>query len=387
MRRTFGICLGGLVLASCLLPILSEAATAPSGATTGEPGAAETPYVVKRGDTLWGISRDLLADPYLWRRLWERNKFIVDPNRIYPGDQLSMPGRELAPAPTAAPAPVAEAPKPEPPKPEPVTSEPPKEKVEAPPPPPVAPPPVVEAPPPPTPPVPPASQYARICSPALVSDDDARRMGIGEVVKSVDNRLMSSMEDRVVVGLDASRPLNPGDRLAAVRAGRRVMHPATGQSAGRILFALGLLEVTDVKDRVARARISFSCSPMEVGDRIVLFAPVAFPEDKTPTPTRRSVSAEVLDSFRGEAALGLQQYAFVDAGTNQGVAPGDVFAVMRPYAPVNNSAGVLLPMPSDRLGSAVVIRVAERSATVLFTASSREIRVGDHAVLSFQIAP
>jgi hypothetical protein len=35
----------------------------------------------------------------------------------------------------------------------------------------------------------------------------------------------------------------------------------------------------------------------------------------------------------------------------------------------------------------VVIRVADRSATVLLTASSREVRVGDLAVLSYQIAP
>jgi LysM repeat protein len=383
--------LGGFVLALCLLPILSEAATAPPSATTGGPGAAaETPYVVKRGDTLWGISRDLLEDPLLWRSLWERNKFIVDPNRIYPGDQLSLPGKELAPAPAAAPAPapapVAEAPKPEPPKPEPVAPEPPKEKAEAPAPPPVAPPPIEEK-RAPEPPVPPASQYARVCSPVLVSDDDAAKPGIGELLRTVDNRVMVSTEDRVVVGLNASGPLNPGDRLAAIHVGRRVIHPITGTSAGRILYVLGLLEVTDVRDRVARARINYSCGPMGVGNRIVRFAPAAFPEDTTPQPTRRSVNAAVLDSLRGEALLGLQQYAFVDVGTEQGIAPGDVFAMVRPYPPAATSAGALLPIPSDQLGAAVVIRVAERSATVLLTASSREVRVGDQAVLSYQIAP
>jgi hypothetical protein len=126
---------------------------------------------------------------------------------------------------------------------------------------------------------------------------------------------------------------------------------------------------------------------MSVGDRVAPFSPTPFPEDKTPQPTQRSLNAAVLDSLRGEALMGLQQVAFVDVGANHAVVPGDIFAMMRPNAPSVTRAGTMLPMPSDRLGDAVVIRVAERSATVLMTASSREIRVGDAAVLSFQIAP
>ena len=42
------------------------------------------------------------------------------------------------------------------------------------------------------------------------------------------------MEDQVIVGLDAGRPLNKGDRLAAIRVGRRIIDPKTGASAGRV---------------------------------------------------------------------------------------------------------------------------------------------------------
>jgi hypothetical protein len=49
--------------------------------------------------------------------------------------------------------------------------------------------------------------------------------------------------------------------------------------------------------------------------------------------------------------------------------------------------GELLPLPADRVGDAIVLRVADSSATLLLTASSREVRVGDVAVLSHQIAP
>ena len=378
MKRTGGIGLGGLMLVVFCLPVLAEAAAPPETAPGETPGALESPYIVKKGDTLWGISRDLLNDPHLWRRLWEENTFISNPNRIYPGDRLGMPGKEIAPPP-APPAPVAEAPQPEPAKPEP-----PKVEAPAPPPPPVAAPPPLA---PPTPPVPPASQHARVCSPALVAEKDAVTVGIGETVKNPDNRIMVAMEDRVFLGLDAGRSVNKGDRLAAIRVGRRIADPRTGKSAGRILYVLGLLEVTEAKDRVARARISYSCGPIVVGDRLVPFAPAAFPEDQTPQPTRRAVNAAVLDSLRGEALIGLQQMVFVDAGVKQGIGPGDIFALMRPNVPAAMGTGELLPLPADRVGDAIVLRVADSSATLLLTASSREVRVGDVAVLSYQIAP
>jgi len=378
MKRTGGIGLGGLMLVVFCLPVLAEAAAPPETVPGETPGALESPYIVKKGDTLWGISRDLLNDPHLWRRLWEENTFISNPNRIYPGDRLGLPGKEMAPPP-APPAPVAEAPQPEPAKPEP-----PKVEAPAPPPPPVAAPPPLA---PPTPPVPPASQHARVCSPALVAEKDAVTLGIGETVKNPDNRIMVAMEDRVFLGLDAGRSVNKGDRLAAIRVGRRIADPRTGKSAGRILYVLGLLEVTEAKDRVARARISYSCGPIVVGDRLVPFAPAAFPEDQTPQPTRRAVNAAVLDSLRGEALIGLQQMVFVDAGVKQGIGLGDIFALMRPNVPAAMGTGELLPLPADRVGDAIVLRVADSSATLLLTASSREVRVGDVAVLSYQIAP
>jgi LysM repeat protein len=383
-RTTTTIGLGGLVLAISCLVAVADAARQPETQPGASQFGSESPYVVKKGDTLWGISRDLLQDPLLWRRLWERNRFIDDPNRIYPGDQLNLPGKELAPEA----APVAEAPKPEPPKPEPTAPEPPKERVEAPPPP--APPAPVEAKPAPQPepPLPPASQHAMVCSPVLIAEGDAATVGLGELVKSREDRLLNSTEDRVVLGLDAGRSVSAGDRLAVLSVGRRIVHPQTGALAGRVLYVLGLLEVTDVMDRVAQARVSYSCAPIRVGDRIAQFVPARFPEEETPKPAKRSVSAAVIAALRGEAIMGLQQVAFVDVGADHGIAAGDVFSLLRPNPPARMaSTGATLPMPSERLGDAVVIRVAERSATVVLTASSREVRIGDRAVLSYQIAP
>lgn len=47
-------------------------------------------YVVKKGDTLWGISGMYLRQPWRWPELWDVNPQIDNPNLIYPGDQLYL---------------------------------------------------------------------------------------------------------------------------------------------------------------------------------------------------------------------------------------------------------------------------------------------------------
>lgn len=47
-------------------------------------------YVVKRGDTLWGISGMYLEKPWLWPELWDVNPQIDNPHLIYPGDELYL---------------------------------------------------------------------------------------------------------------------------------------------------------------------------------------------------------------------------------------------------------------------------------------------------------
>jgi DNA-binding SARP family transcriptional activator len=79
----------------------------PGGSTVTQP------YLVQRGDTLWGIATRELGDPYRWPEIFELNRdhpqpdgrALTDPNRIWPGWTLLIPAAVAPPVPPPSTAP------------------------------------------------------------------------------------------------------------------------------------------------------------------------------------------------------------------------------------------------------------------------------------------
>ena len=75
----------GLVLSL----LLSSAATLGSDTVALNPAHPDH-YVVKKGDTLWGIAGRFLNEPWRWNEVWKANPQIENPDLIYPGDRILL---------------------------------------------------------------------------------------------------------------------------------------------------------------------------------------------------------------------------------------------------------------------------------------------------------
>ncbi len=67
-------------------PVVEPAAAAPIALREEQP----LRYVVKKGDTLWGIANHFLKEAWQWPEIWYVNDQVRNPHLIYPGDVLTL---------------------------------------------------------------------------------------------------------------------------------------------------------------------------------------------------------------------------------------------------------------------------------------------------------
>jgi hypothetical protein len=91
-------------------------------------------------------------------------------------------------------------------------------------------------------------------------------------------------------------------------------------------------------------------------------------------PANGKITRHVVDLQDDATIAGAGQFVTIDAGTDDGVAPGNVFAVYRVLYPS-------VPTPRDAVGEATVVSVREKTATAKVTYSRREVMIGDQVEL------
>ena len=79
------------IISALLISISSSLVLAQGTAPLQLADGAPDRYVVKPGDSLWGIASKFLKDPYRWGELWKLNaEEIKNPQRIYPGQVIAL---------------------------------------------------------------------------------------------------------------------------------------------------------------------------------------------------------------------------------------------------------------------------------------------------------
>ncbi|HTN42616.1 MAG TPA: LysM peptidoglycan-binding domain-containing protein [Nitrospiria bacterium] len=360
-------------------PATTQETSAPQEkAPTSEPGTVTVPettagpgkYTVKPGDTLWDITNTFLQDSFLWPKVWNHNQYIINPDLIYPGNVIVLPGGEEA----KVEAPVVT--------PQPATAPPPKEEKEG-----------VEAAAPakqaempveiapheqPVPAAEPIEMKFLAASGYILSGQGSA----GTVVGAMNNReLIGEGDTAYLLPKEGSAP-RIGDQYTIYRAVRKVYHPKTGTYMGELIRILGQTKITgaDPKEKTVTSKVLTSYDYIQPGD----FVMPASTEGETAEHNTYTSPGGQLDGFIVEAKENRASQAqfdvvYLDRGRQQGVHSGDRFRIDREGEKTSFiSPGGGVRLPRRVIGELQVIAVQDSTATAQIVKSTEVIYKGDH---------
>ncbi len=315
--------------------------------------AAEEPriYVIKKGDTLWGISERFIKDPFYWPSLWATNPDIRNPHFIYPGQKLRIfPDRiEI------------------------VTAEGDIEQI-------------LEQ-----------AQSSPEVRTAVSGPDQAMTIkalggylgfidkyatsNIGTLVDATDNRIMMGEGDKVFVELTDPARVTPGDSFTVFALREEVYHPRTGEALGFFVKEQGRLQITQMHDAVATAVITDADSEIERGAYLRPPRPAIQEIELREAPAQ--LTGEIIGNRQENIALGQNMVAYIDLGAEDGLLPGNLLIISRPRQASEIAESSRKPwtepleLPETVLGAAVVIETQPRTASILVLKSVESIYRGD----------
>jgi len=329
-----------------------------------------TMYVIKKGDTLWDIASRFLANPWLWPKIWEQNKYIENPDLIFPGEPLMLPEKvTLPPSPqkVVAPPEVEKETLPE----EALMEKPAEERMGA----------EVIA-------VTPVEEsliiseegqaifekmaeiqrqegakiyFSRMAEVSFITEQELKASG--KVIGSPLERKMFGEFDRVYV--EFSEAVGTGETFAVVKEIGVMKHPVTKKKLGKKVKVKGLLEVVEKNDKNYTANIKASWDAIETGDRVMKL----YPPEKTVEIKKASSPLEgyVIDGNRFGEFFGEGDVVFIDLGKEKGVEEGNVFII---YVKEKKDK------PINMIAKAVVIKAWENVSAVLLTKTKQEVEKG-----------
>ncbi len=348
-------------------------------------------YIVKQGDTLWNISLRFNANPFIWPKLWEQNKYITNPHLIYPGEPIALLPTSVVPVTgVAATQPLTttvaeQVPGKLPPLPaeettpttgieaqtqeaaQPVQLE---EEEEAPS--------IGTA-------VPYGVQY--VSAPAntylypsaesagFVSRHDLEAAG-AIVAAANPGRTIFGEHDVVFINLGSGSGVKTGDQFNIYTKSKEVYDPESGDFLGYQIKILGRLKITKVEDSVSTATITQSNEEIKVHDKLIPYEPGTKTIDLA--LAANPVQGYIVCGKHALTMYGDNDVVYIDRGSDEGVQVGNTFVIYRDRKSVEDPAtSATLNLPKEILGKLLVVKVQGNTATAIITKSVKEINIGD----------
>lgn len=324
------------------------------------PNAPES-YVVKRGDTLWGIAKIFLKDPWYWPEIWQVNPQVKNPHRIYPGDTLHLvyvdgrprlvlqAGLERGDNARVEPR---------------VRSQPLEAAITT---------------------IPYETIAAFMSKPAVLQVDQIKNAP--HVLSTRDDHVVMA-EDNTVYAVGFKQPAEVGASYNFFRVGEPLRDPDDNHILGYNGIYTGTGHVTRAGEP---ATLIMSASNRETypGDKLFPGG-VEVPLDFIPSPPKSHVRGRIVAVSDGSTVIGQYEVVAINRGARDGLAPGNVLAVYSQSDPVydNSQKGFVHPtstlfkkrvaLPEERTGTFMVFKTFDRMSFGLIMEATDLIHPADY---------
>jgi len=312
-----------------------------------------TIYVIKQGDTLWGLSDRFIKDPRYWPNMWSKNSSITNPHVIYPGQKVRVfpdrleflpkevgGGQKKAVTTTASGATV-------------ITTDSLDE-------------------------IATERTYSVRGSAGFILETGAKPAGT--IISLNNNRNVAGDDDIVYTDIGRERGVKGGDKFAVYRMDGTVSHPVSNEILGTKITPLGTIQLTDLEAKTSRAIVSKTNQEITPGSYLL----PAREDKRREIPLKmslRELKGYIVESYSGMSIIAQGDIVYIDLGSNHGAEPGNMLYVMRDVTiDVSSTTGYTEKLPQELLGALVILETGNKTATALVVKSIDAIYKGDKLV-------
>jgi hypothetical protein len=303
-----------------------------------------TVYVIKKGDTLWGLSQRFLTDPYYWPDLWAHNPAVTNPHFIYPGQKLKVYADHIE----IEPATVSAKPADRPAAPESLEDE--------------------------APAAAPEKAFTVTGGEGYLMEKG--KLPSGYIIATYQDRLTVGDDDVVYTDIGRRFGAKVGDRYSIYSKLDAVSHPVTNEIMGHRVLPLGILQLSELETDSSKAIITKSYREVGVGEFLLPYTDRH--RDVALKASGRDLTGYIVATRDNNQTISPGDIIYTDLGRRQGAEAGNMLYVVRDMKPDQKFVDIPVGrLPAEVLGAVVIVDINENSSTALVVKSIDAIYRGD----------
>jgi LysM repeat protein len=313
-------------------------------------------YVVKKGDTLWGVAKVFLRDPWYWPEIWQVNPQIKNPHLIYPGDTLRLVFIDGQPRVVMLQRGDSARVEPR------VRSQPLESAITT---------------------IPYATVAAFMSKPSVLDRDQIKHAPY--LLATRDLHVVMSEGD-TLYARGFANPAELGTHYNVIRVGDALIDPDDHRVLGYDGIFTGSGHVTRQGDPTTLV-MTESTRESRAGDKLIAGG-VDVPLDFIPSAPRSMTNGRIIAVSDGVTVIGQYEVVVVNRGARDGLAPGNVLGVFdtgpivrdtdkKGFFNLDTLGAKKVALPSERTGTFMVFKTFDNISYGLIMEATNLIRVGD----------